>query len=1124
VEEQAMAQLVGPDAQDTPQLTMRWELELGPLGSVPCFYPGADAPDSAVVVTGRGTVIRIDGAGREVFRRDLGEQTGVAPAVADLDGDGSPEIVAGARDGLIAALDGAGNELWRHRLGAPFPDFKCVVAAPLTNDDRPDLLLADSDGWVNCLDAAGRMRWRFKLDPYRASPPAVGDLDGDGSPEVVYGTDNHRVVCISADGRLRWQFQEPHNFGRSLALIADLGSGPEVLIASSSPPFGSHLHCLEGATGRLRWAGNINQQGYAALAVADLDGDRRPEVIAADKSNTIYCFDRDGERLWATHVGGHGIFWSPAIADVDGDGELEIVVGVRQARSDGRNLFLLTPQGLLKGEYSLGKCQNTSPLVGDIDHDGVLEVITSSPQSDALRCFTFGGPAREGAVVWPCFRGDSSLAGSLLPRSRGRSPRPVRQAQGRPERVEGRAVSAPERQLAAPMAAPQLGANPLGLRLPADAPQRALIEVSRLWRGQRDTRVHDLRDTSAASVELMPGEQEIEITLVDGADCRRLAGEKSTVRPAAPQPAEAGEEDVAVERQRARLLASVESAKAEDLDIAARRELAAAADALHEAMRRRAALHRFVASGRDPFVHRSGTSWPAKAEAGWQGSFAAWQDENPWDNVEPLAALPAAFAAEPVVEVWALRNEHEHAALNLVALAAKPVAIHAAVEGLAGHIELLRPVWMPTKFAERVPDMLLKSASATVLDVVPGEPCQLWLHLNTRALPAGIHEAALTLTSLGNPPSRQIVKLRLEVSPVTLPNQPATRVCVWRHVAPDGTGGLEDRIWRDLREHGVTVAYASPPAQPCDEAGNLVGEPEWSQFDESVRRLASEGALLFISHWGLQGSLEPWSPQWMRAMQAAGMRVDAHLHSLGIGNQSWVYYPVDEPCLTGDDSVERFLRHARLMKEAAPHIRVYANPAGAVTTEYLQRMSPYTDVWCPELAVVKQGPAEWLEIMRSGGRPVWTYEAPGEVRTLKPLGFYRMQPWVAARCGLDGSGYWVYSYDNLWGVGPEEPDFGAAQVEPDGTLTTMRRWEASRDGIEDATLLHLVADAIADAEARGVDASAARALRREALDAIAARQDAVDALSRCIIDYEMDFAAVQRYRRLLAEAIVELGA
>ena len=94
-----MAQLVGPHAQDTPQLTMRWELELGTLGSVPCSYPGADAPASVMVVTGRGTVIRIDGAGREVFRRDLGEQTGVAPAVADVDGDAEacPPVVGRAR-------------------------------------------------------------------------------------------------------------------------------------------------------------------------------------------------------------------------------------------------------------------------------------------------------------------------------------------------------------------------------------------------------------------------------------------------------------------------------------------------------------------------------------------------------------------------------------------------------------------------------------------------------------------------------------------------------------------------------------------------------------------------------------------------------------------------------------------------------------------------------------------------------------------------------------------------------------------------------------------------------------------------------------------------------------------
>jgi hypothetical protein len=39
---------------------------------------------------------------------------------------------------------------------------------------------------------------------------------------------------------------------------------------------------------------------------------------------------------------------------------------------------------------------------------------------------------------------------------------------------------------------------------------------------------------------------------------------------------------------------------------------------------------------------------------------------------------------------------------------------------------------------------------------------------------------------------------------------------------------------------------------------------------------------------------------------------------------------------------------------------------------------------------------------------------------------------------------------------------------------------------------------------------------------VAARQDKIDALNRFIIDYEMDFDAVQRYRRLIAETIVSL--
>lgn len=1077
---------------NAPPLTMRWRLEMGPLTALPAFYPEAASPDS-VVITTLTAVVRVDGAGREIFRTDIAELIGAYAAIADINADGAPEIVVATSGGVVIVLTGAGRELWRHRLGAPLPDFKCVVAAPVAGD-TPDLLLADSDGWVNCLDGAGCLRWRFKVDPFRASPPAVGDLDCNGSPEIVYGTDKHRVACLGADGRLRWQFCEPHNFGRSLPIIADIGRGPEVFITSSSPEFGSHLHCLRG-DGSLRWAGDINQQSYAAIAIADVDGDGRPEVIVGDKSNTVFCFDRDGRRRWATDVGGHGIFWSPAIADVDGDGEMEILAGVRQNRHDGCNFFLLTARGEVKGAYRIDECQNTSPLVGDLDGDGVLEVVTTSRLAAAMACFTFGGAARPGAVASGCFRGSSSRSGSLLPPGKVQPPPQLSAA--------GRRFMRPSRSL-------RVGTNPLSLRPPARTPGAPVVELTRVWHGQRDTRLFDRPDLSAVEVELMPGAQEVEATLIDGASGERLRADARQLK-AAPPASAPGQGDAEDARLMARLVALMSDAvsQPELLDVAARREIIAAADAIAEGRRLRADLARFTAATR---------------AAGWEGPFAAWQDENPWDDIEPLRVLPPQMPAQPVVEAWALGNEYEHAALNLVALEGRPVTIHAAVEGLAGHLELLRPVWMPTEFDRRVPDMLLKSASATVSDVIPGQPCQLWLRFHTRGLEPGVHEATLTLTTLERSPWRLPVKVRLEVSPVALPDLPRTRVCVWRHVAPDGSGGLDDRVWADMLDHGVTIAYAFPPPQDSDEAGNLVGEPDWSRFDTAVQRLVGDGALLMIHDWGLQGLAPQWSPQWQRAMQGAALRVDAHLKALGVGSDRWVYYPVDEPCLTGEESVQRFLRYARLIREAAPHIRIYANPAGQVTTDFLRRMSPYTDVWCPSLAVVKRGPREWVEIMSEGGRPVWCYEAAGQVRLLKPLGYYRMQPWVAARHGLVGSGYWVHSYSNLWGVGDEEPAYGAAQVEPDGTLTTSRRWEASRDGIEDATLLHMLGDAVAAAEARGADAAGAHALRQEALDAIAAAQDAVDDLTRPIADYEMDFAAVQRYRRLLAEAIRDLEA
>jgi outer membrane protein assembly factor BamB len=304
--------------------------------------------------------------------------------LADLNGDGVADVVFGTYygDEHLYALNGAdGTLLWKHRSdGGPLD--ASVAIADLDGDGSPEVLAADSaTGTLFCLDAEGTLRWSLKLPSGTDSPPAVGDLDGDGKPEVVVGAmwdrsgDGSLVAIDPRSQETLWKQQLSGCVQSEPALVdLDADGALDVIVTSWRGDRG--VHAFRGGDGKALWSlitdGDGESMGmYHGVSVSGAGKSLR--VLAATCQGDVYAIDAVGAVLWKQHLEGEYLFPPTTTADLDGDGASEVVVCGRESVyvlsvATGEELWSRTLEGGL----------DRGAAVVDLGSDGVLDLVVAS--------------------------------------------------------------------------------------------------------------------------------------------------------------------------------------------------------------------------------------------------------------------------------------------------------------------------------------------------------------------------------------------------------------------------------------------------------------------------------------------------------------------------------------------------------------------------------------------------------------------------------------------------------------------------------------------------------------------------------------------------------------------------
>ncbi len=382
-----------------PELVWTYEPPAGYVDTSPVLGDlDGDSNADIVVGTTAGMLVAIDSNMQELWRQEVHSTICVPPSIGDVANSTGPEVVIMTRQGQIVCYAGSSGEmLWE----AASPDAvywgeTSLALADVNGDGSLEIVTGDRSGNVLCLNGAGETLWLYKGQHGVNQSPAIADLTGDGIMSVLVGGDKIPLVCLSAAGKELWRSES--GIGSS-PLVYDInGDGAKEILVAVDENF-----TVRDAAGKIRWAYEMQREMDSAITVADANMDGEAEIYVVDLAGNLACLSSEGKLRWAADVE-ERVRRSPSVGDVDGDGAQEILVA---GYSNAIHVF--DPEGGLKARVPLPGGVNSTAVLIPL-HDGTPGVLV--PVSGAgMQLLRWPNAQPDATLLWPEYRYDGKRTG-----------------------------------------------------------------------------------------------------------------------------------------------------------------------------------------------------------------------------------------------------------------------------------------------------------------------------------------------------------------------------------------------------------------------------------------------------------------------------------------------------------------------------------------------------------------------------------------------------------------------------------------------------------------------------------------------------------------------------------------
>jgi FG-GAP-like repeat len=396
----------------------------------------ATACNSENCTIGTVSVLLNDGNGafQPAVSYNTGQQEADSVAVADVNGDGRLDLIVGNEcgnqncvTGTVSVLLGMGNGTFQAAVsyGSGGTGIVAVTVADLDADGSPDVVVVnpcDSDadclnGTVGVLAGNGDGTFRAAVSygsaAFGANSIAVADVNMDGTPDLLVTNGCYENGCAAGavsvlPGRGNGTFKAaPNNEsgGQDANAIAaadlNMDGRLDLVVVSAclsepSCPSGAVGVSLGDGHGKFSNAVTYGSGGLDphSVAIADVNGDGRPDLVVAN----VYAGSGAATGSIGVLLGkGDGTFWpamsfssgavnavSVKIADENGDGIPDLVVVNECSSTDCTSGTVSVLFGEGNGtfqpavNYASGGQYASSVAVADVNRDGKLDLIVSN--------------------------------------------------------------------------------------------------------------------------------------------------------------------------------------------------------------------------------------------------------------------------------------------------------------------------------------------------------------------------------------------------------------------------------------------------------------------------------------------------------------------------------------------------------------------------------------------------------------------------------------------------------------------------------------------------------------------------------------------------------------------------